>query len=219
VGDRPNSRSTMVLDKQGKKRRQVRFKDIIDDNTFAFEGTKIDTTHDIDESLWWNQTEIKEIRENCWTVIKSVKKEDDIWTQARKYSYIETLSRVWMSCYKGDEVTIFMEQEICFWTTIGHSRRGLEKFTLSRVQAAQLEIRKQHIQEILALQKIFRERKLSYEQSVHYMRFSCEENSRATIRFSQVLAKADAFAANNDDLDFSLFKSPQRIEKYEREFE
>jgi hypothetical protein len=201
--DRQNSdRSTEVVSMQEKKRIQVSFAKTSGNSTLNFEGSKKSAIHEIDDSLWWSKDESKEIHDSWLGVVNAVKKKDTIWTQARKYSYVETLSRIWMSCFKGVEVSIFMKQELFFWTAIGHSRRGLEKFTLSRVQAIRCELRKQHIQEILALQEKCKEFNLSYEQSSHYMRLSCEENSRAALRFGRLLAEADWYAAHYDGLDF-----------------
>jgi hypothetical protein len=157
-----------------------------------------ESSYPLDESLWLNKQEWIEIRRQGQDVIDSIHKGDAIWSQARKLSYMATMSRIWRSCVKGKEITASLEMELRFWTCIGHSRRGLEKFTLSNIQAERHQRRRQHIEGVLFVQDQCWDNKMDFESSRRLVRVASEKLSKGATKFALMLAEADAHAVLQD---------------------
>jgi hypothetical protein len=91
--------------------------------------------------------------------------------------------------------------ELRFWTCIGHSRRGLEKFTLSNIQAERHKRRRQHAEGVLFVQDQCWENKMDFESSRRLIRVASERLSKGAARFAFMLAEADAHAVVQDNVN------------------
>lgn len=100
---------------------------------------------------------------------------------------------------KGKEVSPSLEMELRFWTCIGHSRRGLEKFTLSNIQAERHQRRRQHTEGVLFVQDQCWENKMDFESSERLIRVASERLSKGAAKFALLLAQADAHAVVQDN--------------------
>jgi hypothetical protein len=157
--------------------------------------------HSLDQTNWMNKEEWKAMRRSAQSVVDSVQKGDIIWSEARRHSYIKTMTKVWRSCVRGKELSESMKDELRFWTTIGHSRRGLEKHTLSEVQGERTRHRREHIEGIMFVQDQCWDNGLDEYQRARLLRVASEKLSKATKKFALILADADAHAFANDAED------------------
>jgi len=167
----------------------------------------------VDKSLYLNKDEFIDIRMSAKDVVDSiVEKGDHVWSQARRASYVKTFSRAYQCCVKGREPSHGMKKELIFWTTIGHSRRGLEKFTLSDVQDRRLMRRREHLQSILFVQQQCWNEDMDFDQMSRLLRVTSIHTSKPAQKLAQLLAVADEGAVWTDSnvLD-SPIPSPKKI--------
>jgi hypothetical protein len=156
------------------------------------------TPHSFDKKLWLNKEECVDVRRQGQKVIDSIQTGDFSMSQARKHSYIKTMTRVWKSCAKGKDLSASTKKELCFWTSLGHSRRGLEKFCLSDVQSARRKLRHEHREGVLFVQDQCWENEMDYGSSSRLLRVASEWLSKAALHYASTLAEADAYAVEND---------------------
>jgi hypothetical protein len=157
--------------------------------------------HSLDQTLWMNKEEWKSMRRSAQSVVDSVQQGDGIWSEARRHSYIKTMSRVWRSCVRGKEISESTQKELRFWTSIGHSRRGLEKYSLSEVQGERTRRRRAHIEGIMFVQDQCFDNGLDEHQRGRLLRVASEKLSKATKKFALIMAEADTHVIANDAED------------------
>ena len=157
-----------------------------------------DAQHPLDKTLWLDEDEWIDIRKRGQDVIDSVQNGDEIWSQARKHSYAATMSRVWTLCRRGKDLSPALKMELQFWTSIGHSRRGLEKYILTKVQSERQRARRRHTEAVLFVQAQCWKKRMNCESSGRLLRVSSEKFSRSAVTFAIVLAEADAGAVACD---------------------
>lgn len=184
--------STKILDCQ---RKSVRFAVATDGNILTKSYL---AKHYLEESLWLNQEEWKQIRRSGQNVVDSVQKGDFIWSEARRHSYIKTMTKLWRTCVKGKHISDSMKEELIFWTSIGHSRRGLEKFSVTEVQEERQRRRREHIEGIMFVQDQCWDHEINVDQTARLLRVASEKLSQVATQFAAILADADASAVSDN---------------------
>lgn len=154
--------------------------------------------HPLDVTQWYTKDEWADIRHSGQVVIDSVTAGDVIWSQARRRSYVKTMTRVYRVCAKDRPLSEAMKEELIFWTCIGHSRRGLENYTLPEVQQERSRRRRQHREGIFFVQDQCWDADMGMDQTARLLKAASEKLSRATKQFATTLAEADSHAVEND---------------------
>jgi hypothetical protein len=202
----------MVATSAGKRReKRVSFVESCDGQILSEE---CDAPYPFDASLWLDEEEWIDIRKRGQSVIDSVQKGDEIWSQARRHSYVATMSRVWALCRKGKELSPALKMELRFWTSIGHSRRGLERYILRKVQSERQQARRRHAEAILFVQAQCYSKHMNSASSGRLLRVSSEKFSRSGVKFAIALAEADADAVTCDaDVHFTCARRAKHVER------
>lgn len=176
-------------------RKQVRF-------AFAPDGRvlteELEAKCPLDESLWMSKEEWGQVRQSAQTVVALIQKGDAIWSQARRHSYAKTMSKSWKACVKGKDISKSLMGEINFWTSIGHTRRGLEKHSICDLQYARQKGRREHIAGIMFVQDQCSDHGMNFEETERVLRAASERLSSAATKFAAILATSDACAVDND---------------------
>ena len=157
-----------------------------------------DPQYPLDTTLWLDEEEWIDIRKRGQDVINSIFNGDEIWSQARKYSYAATMSRVWTLCRRGKELSPALKTELQFWTSIGHSRRGFAKYILTKVQSERQRARRRHTGAILFVQAQCCKNPMNCESSERLLRVSSEKFSGSAKTFAIALGEANAGAVVYD---------------------
>lgn len=160
--------------------------------------------HSLDTAIWFNQEECSHIRRSAQSVVESIQQGDVIWSEARRQSYVKTMTKVWRSCAKGKNLSDSMIKELRFWTGIGHSRRGLETHSLPEVTRDRQSHRSDLVDAVMFVQERCSENAVDYDQTAHLLRVASEKFSKATKNFAVVLAAADAYAVKNNHVEEQL---------------
>lgn len=147
-----------------------------------------------DQSLWLSKDEWINIRKQVKEATDSVQEGDDIWNQTRQQSYATTMSRVWSQCTNGVELPPSLKAELLFWTSISHSRRGLERFVLCEVRSERRQSRRRHAEALLFVQDQCRYNRINFETSSLLLHVASEKLSEPEVNLAFALAEADADA-------------------------
>jgi hypothetical protein len=154
--------------------------------------------HPRDSSQWMTREEWIEIRRQGQMTINSILSGDTIWSLARRHTYTNTMFRLWNCCLKGKEPSSSLKRELRFWASIGHSRRGLEKYSLPKVYDERQRRRYQHSSGVLFVQDQCYENRMDLETTSRLIRVASEKLSKASALFARLMAEADAEAVEYD---------------------
>jgi hypothetical protein len=154
--------------------------------------------HPQDASQWMTREEWADIRRQGQVTINSILSGDTIWSLARRHTYTNTMFRLWNCCLKGKEPTSSLKRELRFWASIGHSRRGLEKYSLPKLQEERQLRRYQHSSGVLFVQDQCYENKMDLETTNRLIRVASEKLSKTSALFARLMAAADAEAVEYD---------------------
>jgi len=164
-----------------------------------------------DRLVWWQQKEFSAIKRSAFETTEEIKYGDESFADViERRSYKETLKAVHRTSHlqasqKLKKMDKSLAKDIEFWFTVGHARRGLEKFILEEIRAERERRRLKVITGVLFIQRQCYEIGMCQDQQDRLMRVTSERLTRAAQHLAQAYAKADAAAAQ------SMFYEPSPI--------
>uniref|UniRef100_A0A7S1GP21 Uncharacterized protein n=1 Tax=Cyclophora tenuis TaxID=216820 RepID=A0A7S1GP21_CYCTE len=146
---------------------------------------------------WCQQDEFLAMRQEALKVLEQVRNgsSDMIWAKARKYTYKKCLEKSFRLCLKGKKVSNTLQQDMGFWMSVGHTRRGLEKFILDDTLGSMRDEQRLRVQEgVLFVQDKCREQNMTAHQTERLLQAASELNSRPAQVFALHMGRADRIA-------------------------
>lgn len=146
---------------------------------------------------WCQEKEFIEMRKDAFQVLDQVREGscDAAWEKKRRYTYRSCLERVFRCCLRAKSLTSGLRQDLGFWMSVGHSRRGLERFILDETLGKMRDEQRMRVLDgVLFVQDKCREEKLTQAQTERLLQTASEVNSKPARIFAQHMARADRVA-------------------------
>lgn len=193
-------------------RRRVRF-DMDGDaiKTEFYASTFVRETED-DIHLWWQPTEFAAIKKSALNVTLLIKEGDTLFPRKKTTSYIHTLTKVYTVALSGKAMSAPLLNDLAFWTSKGHSRRGLEKFVVDEVRVDRMKRRQKLVAAVLFMQDKCYENKMTDDQCTRLMRLTSEKLSKPAACMAIIMGTADMLAIYSKPQDCRS-SPPEKIKK------
>jgi hypothetical protein len=169
-----------------------------------------------DLNLWWQPDEVVAIRKSAANVSLLVKEHDRKFGNRRNIpSYIETISQVYTTTSKGRVLARALFDDLTFWTSHGHSRRGLEKSILDATMKYQMSPRKNIVVAVRYMQEKCSEMGMKDDERMRLIRKTSKRLSKPATEIARVMGIADMLAvtATNQILE-CMISIPENAETY-----
>lgn len=151
--------------------------------------------------LWWARSDLEDMKRNARDLAKTIyirhyaKKKGD-------QSYGSAVQRIYAGCMIKTRNIISLDDRLnlWLWITHGHSRRGLERWSVPEVGQHRRRRRHSAVRSVLGIQKAL-DPDLSAAAKREVLRKCSEQYSRSARLFAEALGEADAVAALEEDLE------------------
>jgi len=147
---------------------------------------------------WWSSSESDAIKESACSVADSITMDNDcIPTPASRRSYFRTMRKVVQFSMQDcdDELPESWKRDLVFWVSVGHARRGLERYILERLDRFSRK-RKQIVREaVFYVQETCLNRSIPHEQECDLIRAASESVSKTGKKYAFLMGTADEAAA------------------------
>lgn len=151
------------------------------------------------DDVWIESHEWKRIRKSAAHMAETVCDGDHVWTASLDRGYVATMEKVFALCATTTQLSDALIDDLNFWTCVGVSRRGLEKYTLGGAQRRQRsKWRRRVIECVMYIQEECWGVEMDYDRSSQLICAASQKFSRLGRRFAFTVAAADEFAARNN---------------------
>ena len=169
---------------------------------------------------WCGMEEFLEMRKDAIAVMQEVragKCDKPLQSTSIKHPYQKCLERVYRWCLRSKEVdedsSLF--RDLVFWTTVGHARRGLERFVYEETLGQwRDETKTRVVNGVLFVQKKCQEQGMTVAQTERLLYVASEVQSRPSRQLSACTGRADRVAVDTElQLERAMEESKKRLEK------
>mmetsp|Transcript_1612 Transcript_1612/g.3963 ORF Transcript_1612/g.3963 Transcript_1612/m.3963 type:complete len:228 (-) Transcript_1612:373-1056(-) len=121
---------------------------------------------------------------------------DSLWASTERQSYCSTLSQVHDACIGNEAMSVGLQQDLLYWSRVGNSRRGLERYIVEEIQ----QFRDQRISHVRASVMFVQDAcrttgSMTKDQKADLIRNVSESVSHTAIRYAAIMGAADEASA------------------------
>ena len=160
------------------------------------------------KDLWFQPDELNQMKRSAAKHAGRIRgeiKRGKIQGNEIPVSYEKVLLRIYRSCLEGQRHSFADQEKLEHWVSLGHARRGLERYVVDVIAQERSERRFQLQRSIFFVQEKCRNQGLSEVQEAGLIRLASEKLSKPSVAFAKVLAEADAIAAGSNLDDSHIF--------------
>jgi hypothetical protein len=145
--------------------------------------------------LWWTSHELNAIKKSCCQIAQFIKDSDKLFYDAEnRATYMQTLSKTLEAANESKDISANLKRDLAYWTTVGHSRRGLEKFVSEEFRQDRERRRLKALAAVLFVQKRSAEKIIDAEERAQLASRALEHFSHVSKMLARTLGEADAIA-------------------------
>ena len=160
------------------------------------------------EELWWTRREMHNLRCDAGNIVDAVMDGCDVvWARADRTSYCRTVAELHRACVHETLVASSVQEDLGFWSSVGHSRRGLEFHIVEEIQSCRLQRREHLLEAVRVAQEKCEEDNLTADQADRLLRNASEIVSKPAKLFAYHMAASDFSAVQ---ADYQLLQKQKR---------
>ena len=199
--------SSMSLIKMCNRGRTLRWADEESNSSLVSVLCLLVTSTEMDEGeknrVWYQKEESLCHRNLAKNVAKGIRKQVP---SSSPESYTNVVSQVYKGCMTSRGPSEIAVAKLAHWSSVGHSRRGLEKWSVPNISKIRQQARSSTIAAVLEQQQMLQHSTLHSDDRAEILRLLSLQTSEISRRFAYFVAKADEMAVRNENMDFSKIR-------------
>ena len=144
--------------------------------------------------LWWQREDLKSIKSNAKSLSNAIFEQKTL--ASHHFGYKNVVQRTYAQCLHDKNLTAEDKKGLFLWISKGHSRRGLERWSVPSVGRHRQSRRDNMVNGVLATQASLLH--LHPGERAPLLREASEQFTLSSKLFAAAMGEADAYAASED---------------------